>query len=71
MKHYTLNYPGDPPLPVVEMTRQEFLAAHPRYPVTLTNLSTGESESYPMGPDEIRCDFCNGDPGIQYLSTIG
>ena len=58
-----MNYPSDPPVRIKEMTRGEFLKECPRTPITLTDMSTGIVETYPIDPDDIRCDLCNADPG--------
>ncbi len=63
MKKMTMRYPGDPPMPVIEMSRNEFLDRYPRTPMVIHNLDTGERDMYPTPPNEIRCDFCNEDPG--------
>jgi hypothetical protein len=54
----TMRYEDDPPEPVVEMTRSEFLAAYPRTPVSVN----GELVFF-ASADEIACDGCNADPG--------
>src|SRR4051812_39099822 len=63
MKLFIMKFPGDPPMAVTEITRAEFLALCPRQPIRLTNLVTGAYEEFPMGYNEIYCDFCNDDPG--------
>jgi len=64
MRRYTMRYPGDPAMQVMEMSRQEFLEAFPRTPTQLIDLGTGEVlERIEYGPDEIICDLCDGDPG--------
>jgi len=63
MRFMTMFYPGDPPIPVTEMTRAEFIHHHPRTPYRITDLVTGEYTEYPVPPDEVVCDSCNGDCG--------
>jgi hypothetical protein len=72
VKHYKHNYPGDPTADVYQMSRQEFLTAHPRRPITFSNPITGEVyKAIRMGPDEIHCDLCNRDPGeVIYLYRL-
>jgi hypothetical protein len=67
VKQLVCRYPGDPPVEVLELSREEFLKLCPREPITLTSFDpvsgTIEKESFPMGFDEIYCDLCNEDPG--------
>ena len=61
-----MNYPGDPPVEVVEMTRAEFLEAYPRHPIVFTSVEPDGSikrKEYQVGPDDIQCDLCCADPG--------
>lgn len=71
MKHFIMNYPGDPPENVTLMNRQEFKAAHPRTPWKISDLSTGEVlKEIPIDEDEVICDLCNADP-IDTIYVIG
>jgi hypothetical protein len=63
MKTFILRYEDDPPMPVVLMTRPEFLAAYPRRPIRLSSLDGTRVTEIPVGEDEIACDHCNADPG--------
>ena len=75
---YDLNYPGDPPSTVIEMSQEEFLATHPNrmFSIGSLNWETGEvenKETLPVG-DEVLCDLCNEsiDPGeLLYLWQYG
>jgi hypothetical protein len=61
MKRMLWQYPGDPVAVCVEMTRAEFLTAHPREPLRL--IADGKVTECALGSDEIICDFCDADPG--------
>ena len=63
MKHYIMRYPGDPPVGITLMTREEFVERYRPSEFKITNLDTGETETRPIGDDEINCDLCNEDPG--------
>lgn len=60
MKKFVMRYPGDPPLPVEELTRAEFLERFPRGPVRIT--AGSEVIEIPVDADEVICDWCNQDP---------
>ena len=71
MKIRTMRYPGDPPAKVTEMTRTKFLERHPRQPIRLRDLNTGEILSEEsMGADEIWCDLCSADPGETVVEAV-
>lgn len=66
MKTYVLNYPGDPPCEILEMSREEFLALFPRTPIQTTTFAPDGQlyiERQHLEPDEIICDYCCADPG--------
>jgi hypothetical protein len=71
VKRYVFRYPGDPPVEVLETSRDEFLALFPRTPMRIGTLTdSGEMadvEEFPMAPDEIRCDLC----GAKYDDPTG
>ena len=72
MKSYVMNYPGDPPMQVIEMTREQFLYYCPRQNITIRDMNSDKPpQVIPMGTDDIYCDFCNEDPGegITVLAT--
>ena len=61
MIFYDMQYPGDPPSVVIEMTRPEF---QERFrPSQWTMTSESGTESFPVGREEISCDLCGADPG--------
>jgi hydrogenase maturation factor HypF (carbamoyltransferase family) len=61
MKTLTMRYPGDPPVKIEKMTREEFLEQHPRRSMIL--VSRGKVQHIPVDSDCVICDLCNGDPG--------
>jgi hypothetical protein len=63
MRYFIVRYPGDPPLPVTEMSRAEFLERFPREPVTITRVINEHTYIERYHSDAIVCDFCNDDPG--------
>jgi ribosomal protein S27E len=54
----TMRYEDDPPEPVVEMTRAEFLKVCPRAPMDLNGTLV-----FFESADEVICDSCGKDPG--------
>jgi hypothetical protein len=58
MKRFVMRYPGDPPVEVRQMNRQEFLREFPRTPMLINGEVLHE-----FGPDEIYCGLCAKDPG--------
>lgn len=62
MKTYNVQYPGDPPSKVVEMSRKEFQDSYRPSHYSITDLITGEIETIPIGEEEINCDGCNINP---------
>ena len=69
MKHYTMKYPGDPVMLVLEMTREEFLFYCPRQNITIHDMSGVEpTQVIPMSTNEIYCDLCSSDPGEQVFA---
>ncbi len=72
MKSYVMLYPGDPPMQVIEMSREQFLYYCPRHPVTISHPGSDiPTQVFPMRQDEIICDMCNADPGdlVTVLAT--
>ncbi len=71
MKHFKFRYPGDPTQPAVLMSRREFLVEHPRSPIVVTDLDTGEREEFPIPKDMIVCDVCNDEIEDEVLVIAG
>jgi hypothetical protein len=70
-RNFIFSYPGDPPFPAELLSIEEFLEKYPRTGTTVKNLRTGQTDFYPMRPDEIRCDLCNQRPKEEVLAIRG
>ena len=75
MKTFTMRYPGDPHVEIIEMTREEFLAAFPDRKLVLVGYDDQGNETnrqeYPLG-DDVVCDLCNAEiTGTLYLGYRG
>ena len=57
----TMCYPGDPPLAVRELTREEFLKEFRGEPFRIYADGKLDKE-IPIPPDMICCDYCNAQP---------
>ena len=69
MKTFTMRYPGDPPLRIEELTREQFFERFPPETRVMTIGVPGEPPDavIPFG-ETLCCDCCNADPGdVLYL----
>lgn len=61
MRLFILRYPGDPELPLVEMSRKQFQFLFPDRKITWT-FGDGSTQVTPIDPEDIACDACSADP---------
>lgn len=75
MKTYNMQFPGDPVLPVEELSITEFLTKYPRTPIVISRGDIqGEMkvvEIIPMAPNDIECDCCGDDITSGVVTVVG
>ena len=66
MRLFLFSYPGDKPVPVLQLSRRQFQTLCRPSRVTITGDSG--TTTIPVGAEEIKCDLCGDDPGnVIYL----
>jgi len=58
MKTYRMEYPGDPPSTVIEMSRAEFLERYPDRKGMVESFEPYQKTVFDLG-DNLHCDCCN------------